>query len=117
MFYSTKIGWNAESGSYTERQSKARVSYDNTPIKEGSTSTLRKKERKTVFSHTYVLVRKRERKDDDRISDIVIALSSIVPRVLVKRLFTRIHKAILITTKRILRKKISRYLRAMNLCV
>ena len=62
LFYSTKIGWNAESDSYTERQSNARVSYDSAPIKGGSTGTLRKKERKTVFSHTYVLVRKRERK-------------------------------------------------------
>ena len=62
LFYSTKIGWNAESDCYTERQSNARVSYDSTPIKGGSTGTLRKKERKTVFSHTNVLVRKRERK-------------------------------------------------------
>ena len=62
LFYSTKTDWNAESDSYTERQSNARVSYDSIPIKGGSTGTLRKKERKTVFSHTYVLVRKRERK-------------------------------------------------------
>ena len=62
LFYSTKIGWNAESDSYTERQSNARVSYDSAPIKGGSTGTLRKKEHKTIFSNTYVLVRKRERK-------------------------------------------------------
>ena len=45
------------------------------------------KERKSVFSQTNVQVRKRERKGsfshNDRISDIVIALSSIVPKVLV----------------------------------
>ena len=51
LFYSTEIGWNVESDCYRERQSNARVSYDSTPIKGGSTGTLRKKERKTVFSH------------------------------------------------------------------
>ena len=94
LFYSTKIGWNAESDSYTERQSNGRVSYDSTPIKghcakrnERQFSVIltcwcAKGNAKEVFSH------------NDSISDIVIALSSIVPRVLFK-MYTRAPHAFL----------------------